>query len=76
MLAVRKASSEEISRVSTLGMSLDDLLAKEWMLTNVRGSYAASTVAGCNTSGYHGLLIGSLTPMTTSRRTSRLCSIT
>jgi len=62
MLAVQKASSEEIARLSTLGMSLDDLLSKEWMLTNVRGSYAASTVAGCNTSGYHGLLVGSLTP--------------
>jgi len=62
MLAVRKAISEEIVRVSTLGMTLDDLLSKEWMLTNVRGSYAASTVAGCNTSGYHGLLVGSLTP--------------
>jgi len=63
MLALhQKASSEEIVRLSTLGMSLDDLLSKEWMLTNVRGSYAASTVAGCNTSGYHGLLVGSLTP--------------
>jgi len=31
-------------------------------LTNERGSYASSTIAGCNTRGYHGLLIGSLNP--------------
>lgn len=31
-------------------------------MTNERGSYASSTIAGCNTRGYHGLLIGSLNP--------------
>ena len=39
------------------------MLSKEWLLTNQRGSYAASTILGCNTSGYHGLLIGSVTPL-------------
>lgn len=37
-------------------------MTKEWLLTNERGSYASSTIAGCNTRGYHGLLIGSLNP--------------
>ena len=63
MLTVQRANGEEIVRVSVPGRSLDDLLSKEWLLTNERGSYAGSTVVGCNTSGYHGLLIGSPTPL-------------
>jgi len=62
MLIAQKTSSEEIVRISIPGRALEELLGKEWLLTNQRGSYAASTVLGCNTSGYHGLLIGSLTP--------------
>jgi predicted glycogen debranching enzyme len=62
MLITQKADSEEIVHMSMPGRPLEDLLSKEWLLTNQRGSYAASTVVGCNTSGYHGLLIGSLTP--------------
>ncbi len=31
-------------------------LRKEWLLTNGLGSYASSTVFGCNTRKYHGLL--------------------
>ncbi len=52
----------EIVRLSTRERSFDELLDYEWLLTNQRGSYAASTVIGCNTSGYHGLLIGALDP--------------
>ncbi|MFQ6036215.1 MAG: glycogen debranching enzyme N-terminal domain-containing protein, partial [Sedimentisphaerales bacterium] len=37
-------------------------MTKEWLLTNQHGSYASSTVIGCNTRGYHGLLVGSLNP--------------
>jgi len=44
------------------GGSIKELLAKEWLLTNERGSYASSTIIGCNTRGYHGLLVGSLNP--------------
>lgn len=62
MLITQRPDSEEIVRVALPGRALDDLLSKEWLLTNRRGSYAASTIVGCNTSGYHGLLIGSLTP--------------
>jgi len=60
VLTLQKGNSATIVSLSTTGRSLDDLLAKEWLLTNGRGSYASSTVLGCNTSGYHGLLIGSL----------------
>ncbi len=42
--------------------NLDELLEKEWLLTNDRGSYAAGTVLGCNTRRYHGLLVASLLP--------------
>ena len=42
--------------------NLDEMLEKEWLLTNDRGSYAAGTVLGCNTRRYHGLLVASLLP--------------
>jgi len=48
--------------ISTANQPIENLLTKEWLLTNERGSYASSTIAGCNTRGYHGLLIGSLNP--------------
>lgn len=48
--------------VSTENRSVDELLTKEWLLTNGRGGYASSTVIGCNTRAYHGLLVGSLNP--------------
>lgn len=48
--------------LSIAEQDFESLLAREWLLTNGRGGYASSTIAGCNTRGYHGLLIGSLTP--------------
>jgi len=53
----------EIVRVSTRGCELENLLAREWLLTNRRGSFACSTIVGCNTSSYHGLLVGSPDPL-------------
>ena len=47
----------------TKGCGVEELLAKEWLLTNQRGSFASSTIAGCNISGYHGLLVGSPDPL-------------
>ena len=41
---------------------LEELLEKEWLLTNERGSYSSSTVLACNTRRYHGLLVASLQP--------------
>src|SRR4030042_721106 len=57
------AHAEEIVRVTAQGRKLEDLLKREWLLTNERGSFASSTMAACNTSGYHGLLIGSPDPL-------------
>jgi predicted glycogen debranching enzyme len=48
--------------VETAGVPVERLLEKEWLLTNGRGGYASSTVVGCNTRRYHGLLIGALEP--------------
>jgi glycogen debranching enzyme len=53
-----------ILSVSTSGRAIEELLACEWLLTNGRGSYASSTIAGCNTRAYHGMLVGSLSPPT------------
>ena len=41
---------------------LDDLLGREWLLTNRIGAYASSSSAGCNTRRYHGLLVAARTP--------------
>jgi len=48
--------------VDITGMPIEQLLEKEWLLTNTRGSFSSSTVVGCNTRRYHGLLIGALDP--------------
>jgi predicted glycogen debranching enzyme len=63
VLTLQKASSTEIVSMAMNGKSIEDLLTKEWLLTNERGGYASSTVVGCNTRRYHGLLIGSLNPL-------------
>ena len=57
-----KNGSPSALSISTANQPIEKLLPKEWLLTNERGSYASSTIAGCNTRGYHGLLIGSLNP--------------
>jgi glycogen debranching enzyme len=57
----RNGNSEAVS-IPMANQHLDSLLAREWLLTNERGSYASSTIVGCNTRGYHGLLVGSLNP--------------
>ena len=59
---MQKADSAAIVSLSTASQSLDELLSKEWLLTNGRGGYSSSTVVGCNTSSYHALLVGSLRP--------------
>lgn len=40
------------------------LLATEWLLANRIGAYASSTVIGCNTRRYHGLLVAAASPPT------------
>ena len=62
MLTLQKSAEATNISVSIAEKDIDNLLTKEWLLTNGRGSYASSTIAGCNTRAYHGLLIGSLMP--------------
>lgn len=38
-------------------LTLENGLKKEWLITNGLGGYASSTIVGCNTRKYHGLLI-------------------
>ncbi|HWE04756.1 MAG TPA: amylo-alpha-1,6-glucosidase [Tepidisphaeraceae bacterium] len=41
---------------------LDPHLKEEWLLTNGLGGYSSSTVVGCNTRRYHGLLCAATNP--------------
>ncbi|HEX4123172.1 MAG TPA: amylo-alpha-1,6-glucosidase [Tepidisphaeraceae bacterium] len=47
--------------IETYG-ELDPHVRQEWLLTNGLGAYAASTVVGCNTRRYHGLLCAATLP--------------
>jgi predicted glycogen debranching enzyme len=40
----------------------ENIIDKEWLITNGLGSYASSTVSGINTRKYHGLLVAALNP--------------
>jgi predicted glycogen debranching enzyme len=41
---------------------LEPFAHQEWLLTNGLGGYASSTVVGCNTRRYHGLLVSATLP--------------
>jgi len=62
VLTLQKADDGAIVSISTVDEPVENLLTREWLLTNERGGYASSTIVGCNTREYHGLLIGSLDP--------------
>lgn len=62
-MAVSKNSSDKTGiQVDTSNTPVERLLEKEWLLVNTRGGFSSSTVIGCNTRRYHGLLTGSLNP--------------
>jgi predicted glycogen debranching enzyme len=42
------------------GMSIEGLIAREWLATNGIGGFASSTVPCCNTRKYHGLLVAAM----------------
>jgi predicted glycogen debranching enzyme len=42
--------------------TLDEALGAEWLYTNGLGGFASSTVCGCSTRRYHGLLVAALAP--------------
>jgi predicted glycogen debranching enzyme len=61
--AVEKKVSVDMGiQIDTGNTSIERLLEKEWLLSNTRGGFSSSTVVGCNTRRYHGLLVGSLNP--------------
>jgi predicted glycogen debranching enzyme len=62
VLTLQKINEGTTISVTTSGQPIENLLTREWLLTNGCGSYSSSTIIGCNTSSYHGLLIGSLNP--------------
>ena len=43
-------------------LKIEKALNKEWLITNWIGGYESSTIIGCNTIKYHGLLIAPLAP--------------
>ncbi|MDH7564067.1 MAG: amylo-alpha-1,6-glucosidase [Candidatus Bathyarchaeota archaeon] len=45
----------------------EEVVKKEWLITNGLGGYASSTVPGLNTRKYHGLLVAALHPPTDRR---------
>lgn len=44
------------------GAPLQQLVQREWIVTNRLGGYASSTVPGLNTRKYHGLLVAAMSP--------------
>ena len=62
MLTLQKVNDATTISLSTVDQPIENLLTREWLLTNSRGGYASSTIVGCNTRSYHGLLVGSLNP--------------
>jgi predicted glycogen debranching enzyme len=43
-------------------MDFDKGIHREWLVANGVGGYSSSTIIGCNTRKYHGLLVASLEP--------------
>ncbi len=48
--------------VDCRGGEVEGLLGREWLIANKLGAYASSTVVGCNTRQYHGLLVAATNP--------------
>src|SRR5437763_1682213 len=43
-----------------LHRTADELLHREWLVTNGQGGYASGTIVNCNTRRYHGLFVPAL----------------
>ncbi len=50
----------EPTRTLPSDLTGDDLVTREWLVSNGLGGYASGTVAGVNTRRYHGLLVAAL----------------
>lgn len=55
------AHSPSTYRQETYG-ELTPFIDREWLLTNGTGSFSSSTVVGCNTRRYHGVLVAATLP--------------
>ena len=55
------SSPDALYTLDTAGQ-LQPGISQEWLLTNGIGGFSASTVVGCNTRRYHGLLIAATNP--------------
>lgn len=53
----QKAGACPGAQTGFLSGDLDELLSREWLITNDLGGYASSTVINCHTRRYHGLLV-------------------
>ena len=62
MLLTKNTNSAQAISLALTENETQDLFKKEWLLTNSRGSFSSSTIAGIDTRRYHGLLTGTLTP--------------
>ncbi|MCK4999560.1 MAG: glycogen debranching enzyme N-terminal domain-containing protein, partial [Anaerohalosphaera sp.] len=62
MLIVRSNAGSVIDIIPCSGKGIDELINREWLLTNSRGGFSCGTIAGCNTRRYHGLLTGTANP--------------
>jgi len=64
VLTLSKVKPIDIVSIPIANENIHNLLESQWLLTNNRGGYCSSSIAGCNTHRYHGLLVGALTPPT------------
>ncbi|MFT3936074.1 MAG: amylo-alpha-1,6-glucosidase [Chitinophagaceae bacterium] len=53
-----------LQKDSTILQNLSTALECEWLETNALGGYSSSTIIGCNTRRYHGLLVAATKPPT------------
>ncbi|MFQ5489882.1 MAG: amylo-alpha-1,6-glucosidase [Phycisphaerae bacterium] len=51
-----------LARCPELSGSVDEVLSREWLITDGQGGFASGSVIGCPTRRYHGLLVGSRRP--------------
>src|SRR5204863_3732612 len=51
---------ETVEPIDLTSLSVDAQLSHEWLSVNHLGGYAASTLPGCNTRKYHGLLVAAM----------------
>lgn len=58
----QRDTSTPASRIAIDGDNPEPLLSREWLISNDIGAYASSTVVGCSTRRYHGMLVAATNP--------------